>query len=437
MTIHVSLSRKFRPQTFKDVIGQTAIVRTLKNAIIQNKIPQVLLFAGPHGSGKTSLARIFAKAINCLEPLDNQEPCGLCRSCTEITRGEGLDVVELDGASNRGIEEMRTIKESVGYCTSYAKFQIYIIDEVHMLTKEAFNALLKTLEEPPPATRFFFATTEPQKLPQTILSRCQKLSLKKIKDQDIAEKLKNILDELLIEYEPLALDLIAERAKGALRDAESLLEQVVTFHSEKVTLESVEQAFGLVPKEFFFKLDKAVAKHASASAFSLAQEIFEAGISLPTYLELFTEHIRYLLMVKLSEHESRLMPLFDKYKESATFYKEEQLLYLLEMGLDWQQKKQLFSSEKVILDTLILKTIESIRYVSPKSLVERLESLKEHMEKTPETLVEKSVAQPPEAITKIDIPVKKKENMPLVTSSTRTETLLQFAAVEFEGKIQR
>lgn len=435
MSNQTALSRKFRPQCFKDVVGQKAIVRTLKNSITQNKVPQVLLFAGPHGSGKTSLARIFAKALNCLNPQEGCEPCTQCRSCLEIAKAEGMDVIELDGASNRGIEEIRKIKESVGYCTSYAKNQIYIIDEVHMLTKEAFNALLKTLEEPPKATLFFFATTEPQKLPTTILSRCQRFDLIKLTPCEIEEKLNTILKELKIEAEKDALVLIAKRAKGALRDAESLLEQVITFHCQKVTLKAVEQAFGLVPAELFFKLDQAVEKGDTAFAFSLAKDLFDAGISLVTYLELFSEHLRTLLMIRLSSKVENVdfLPQIKEYQTSAKIYTDDQLIYLIDLVLEWQQKKQLTASERTVMEAIHLKVIKSKFYISPQMLLERLAALEKSLGHIGE---EKTIAAP------IVVEQEKPKEIEAISissapPSSRTETLLQFISVELEGKIQR
>src|SRR3984957_4201366 len=223
------LARKYRPQSFQEVLGQEAIITTLKNAIKNNRLAHAYLFCGSRGTGKTTLARIFAKALNCQRPTEDLEPCNVCESCKEITSGSSLDVLEIDGASHRGIDDVRQINDTVGYSCASGKYKIYIIDEVHMLTKEAFNALLKTLEEPPPKVKFFFATTEPHKIPATILSRCQRFNLRRISPSLIVQKLQRIAQDVKAEIDPEALHLIANMADGALRDAESLLDQVLSF----------------------------------------------------------------------------------------------------------------------------------------------------------------------------------------------------------------
>jgi DNA polymerase III subunit gamma/tau len=304
-----------------------------------------------------------------------------------------------------------------------------------MLTKEAFNALLKTLEEPPKATLFFFATTEPQKLPTTILSRCQRFDLIKLTPCEIEEKLNSILKELKIEAEKDALALIAKRAKGALRDAESLLEQVITFHCQKVTLKAVEQAFGLVPAELFFKLDQAVEKGDTAFAFGLAKELFDAGIALSTYLELFSEHLRTLLMIRLSSKVENLdfIAQIKEYQASAKIYTDDQLIYLIDLILEWQQKKQLTASERTVIEAIHLKVIKSRFYISPQMLLERLAALEKSLGHIKE---EKNIAAPI-----VEEQEKPKEIEAISISSappsSRTETLLQFISVELEGKIQR
>ena len=207
------IARKYRPQTFADVLGQSPIVTTLKNAIKKNRLAHAYLFCGSRGTGKTTLARVFAKALNCLQPTQDGEPCNQCTSCRGIVSGSSMDVLEIDGASNRGIEDIRQINETVGYATSSGKYKIYIIDEVHMLTKEAFNALLKTLEEPPAKVLFFFATTEPHKVLPTILSRCQRFNLSRISPQLIVNKLARIAKDLNAVAEEEALHMIATRAE--------------------------------------------------------------------------------------------------------------------------------------------------------------------------------------------------------------------------------
>lgn len=213
------LARKFRPKFFSEVIGQEAVITTLRHALAQKRLAQAYLFCGCRGTGKTTLARLFAKALNCTQ-LKDGEPCNHCSSCIDIAAGHSLDVLEIDGASHRGIEDIRQINESVHFSPTSGRYKIYLIDEVHMLTKEAFNALLKTLEEPPEHVKFFFATTEPHKVPATILSRCQRFNLMRLSEEQIIKSLQTIADQLSIEVqEPQALELVARLAEGSLRDA--------------------------------------------------------------------------------------------------------------------------------------------------------------------------------------------------------------------------
>src|SRR3989338_6405581 len=235
---YLVFARKFRPQTFEEVIGQEPITTTLKNAIEKKRVAQSFLFTGSRGVGKTSTARILAKALNC-EKSPTTEPCNQCISCEEITRGTSLDILEIDGASNRGIEEIRTLRENVKFKPTHGHYKVYIIDEVHMLTGEAFNALLKTLEEPPEHVKFIFATTEPHKVPLTILSRCQRFNFKRITGGAIQSKLTEIAKQEGFKAEPRALFEIARAADGSLRDGESLLDQISTLSEGPIREEDV------------------------------------------------------------------------------------------------------------------------------------------------------------------------------------------------------
>ncbi len=246
------ISRQYRPSTFAQIVGQDPIVETLKNALRKKKIANAYLFCGGRGSGKTTLARVLAKALNCTALTAEAEPCNGCPSCLELQAGRSLDVLEIDGASNRGIDDIRNLNETVGYAPATGKYKIYIIDEVHMLTKEAFNALLKTLEEPPAHVKFFFATTEPHKVLSTIVSRCQRFDLKAIASEAICKKLKTITDDLGIECEEALFSLIADRAEGSLRDAESLLDQAICWASGPITADGFSAALGIPPRSVFF-----------------------------------------------------------------------------------------------------------------------------------------------------------------------------------------
>jgi len=364
---HQPISRKFRPQLFSDVVGQNAIITTLKNALRLKKLAHAYLFCGTRGTGKTTLARIFAKALNCLTPVGS-EPCNACSSCREILSGHSLDVIEIDGASNRGIDDIRTINDTVGYAASGGSYKIYIIDEVHMLTKEAFNALLKTLEEPPEKVKFFFATTEAHKLPATILSRCQRFDLLRIPDSLIVEKLKEIQKSLARSSEEEALFRIAAFAEGSLRDAESLLDQVFCYEEKEITLETVNQALGLIPSSFFFALDKAFSEGDLSHAFLLAERIYLAGKDFTYFLEQLAEHFHTLIRMKLH----RQSHLNASYTEAVLLYTEGELIFILDLLTDGMQKIQRSSCKRIEAEMLLLTLLRSKNRIPIETIARRL-----------------------------------------------------------------
>src|SRR3972149_45297 len=250
-------ARKWRPQTFEKVVGQGHITNTLKNAIKNNRIAHAYLFTGPRGVGKTTTARILARTLNCQNPVD-AEPCNKCEICMDIQNAQLMDIIEIDGASNRGIDEVRTLRESVKYAPTRGKYKIYIIDEVHMLTKESFNAFLKTLEEPPEHTIFIFATTDVHKVPLTIISRCQRFDFRRIELDKIKENLKMIAKDEKIEIDDKTLTIIAKKADGALRDAESYFDQVVAYSQGNIDADLVTQMLNLIDEETYFNISDAV-----------------------------------------------------------------------------------------------------------------------------------------------------------------------------------
>src|ERR1700722_17688957 len=273
------LARKWRPQQFDDVVGQEHVTTTLKNAIEQNRLAHAYLFVGPRGIGKTSTARIFAKALNCVKG-PTATPCDKCDNCLEITEGRSLDVLEIDGASNNGVEQVRELRDTVRYAPARGKFKIYIIDEVHMLPTQAFNALLKTLEEPPAHVKFIFATTEPQKVLPTILSRCQRFDLRRIPAALITAHLQFIAREEKISLDDRAALAVARGAEGGLRDAESMLDQLVAFCGEKIVEEDVLSIFGFTAGQTVSLLCEHILNGASSKALALVHEQSEAGKDL-------------------------------------------------------------------------------------------------------------------------------------------------------------
>ncbi|MBA2368728.1 MAG: DNA polymerase III subunit gamma/tau [Candidatus Protochlamydia sp.] len=379
MSDYQVIARKFRPQSFKEVMGQEAIVTTLKNAIQYNRLAQAYLFCGSRGTGKTTLARILAKALNCQQPTSEYEPCNDCSSCREITSGSSLDVLEIDGASHRGIEDIRQINETVGYAAACGGYKIYIIDEVHMLTKEAFNALLKTLEEPPPKVKFFFATTEPHKVLPTILSRCQRFNLNRISLSHIATKLRLVAGQLGVEVDEEALQLISQRAEGGLRDAESLFDQILAFSNEKITVSCVQSILGIMPREAYFELDRAGKRGDFGKAFEIANRLFEEGKDLAYFIEGLIDHFRSILLMQLSGKESSLLNLSAKekktYEEIAHFYSQEQCLDLIDYLLESAQAIRFAHSGKMALEAILLHVMRSHYRLPIEVLVRRLSAL--------------------------------------------------------------
>ena len=508
MKTYQVLARRYRPQNFQEVIGQDPIVTTLKNAIKNKRLAHAYLFSGSRGTGKTTLARVFAKALNCQNPTSEGEPCNICSTCKEITSGHSLDVLEIDGASHRGIDDIRQINETVGYATSSGGYKIYIIDEVHMLTKEAFNALLKTLEEPPPKVMFFFATTEPHKVPATILSRCQRFNLQRIPQDLVMAKLLSISKDLNIEIDEASLRLLAKRAEGGLRDAESLLDQLIAFHEGPITVEAVNIIFGIMPRDIFFAIDKAGKEGNLKIAFELSNQVFSEGKDLVHFVETLTGHIRTLLLFKISSKEASSLHLStverEQYEISSKLYSQEQCLNLLEYLAQAQHQIRFSPTGKIALENILLHVLRSHQRLPIEYLVRKLTELEKNLSSsssaekpenkeniTPklpakkQTELEKNLSSLPSAEkpeTKENIsptlpvkklpenslsidptpspsdlgikssppinskipPLKEAENPPatkppvqLLKNSYKYDTLLQFAAVELEGTLQK
>ncbi|MDH7604979.1 MAG: DNA polymerase III subunit gamma/tau [Melioribacter sp.] len=311
-------ARKWRPQKFEEVVGQEHITTTLKNAIINNRIAHAYLFAGPRGVGKTTTARILAKVLNCLNP-QNGEPCNECEMCKAFLNSQTLDIIEIDGASNRRIEEIRTLRESVKYAPTKGKYKVYIIDEVHMLTTESFNALLKTLEEPPEHTLFIFATTDVHKVPLTIISRCQRFDFRRIELNTIKNLLKNIAQAEGIEIDDTALTIIAKKADGALRDAQSFFDQAISFSGNKVDSAILARMFNLIDEDIYFEISDAIISKNFKHAFDITQKIYDNGWNYVDFLNGLNEHFRNILTVVIRK-DTHLV-------ESAEIYKEKYLSY--------------------------------------------------------------------------------------------------------------
>jgi DNA polymerase-3 subunit gamma/tau len=313
MSDYIVTARKWRPMVFEDVAGQAHITTTLRNAIASKRLAHAYLFSGPRGVGKTTTARLLAKAVNCANPVA-QNPDNTCASCTEITEGRSFDVLEIDGASNRGVEEIRNLREAVRYAPSTGHFKVYIIDEVHMLTKEAFNALLKTLEEPPPHVLFIFATTEINKVPATILSRCQRFDFRRIKTDAIASNLRVIAASEGLKADDDALLLIARKGDGSLRDAQSLFDQVLALCGQEITTAKMVEALNMVDQEVYFRVTDLIKSGDVKGGLALVEDIMSKGHDLREFLAGLTEHFRNLLVAK-STGATDLIEAADVYRQ--------------------------------------------------------------------------------------------------------------------------
>ncbi|MGD9031974.1 MAG: DNA polymerase III subunit gamma/tau [Desulfobacteraceae bacterium] len=351
------LARKWRPQVFEEVIGQEHITQTLMNAIKKDRLAHAYLFSGARGVGKTSVARILAKAINCDEGQPGV-PCNRCHSCVEITNGSSVDVQEIDGASNRGIDEIRELRENIKYMPASTAFRIYIIDEVHMLTLPAFNALLKTLEEPPAHVKFVFATTEPHKVPVTILSRCQRFDFKRISLGGILKQLEKISMEEGIEISRAALSLIAREAEGSMRDAESLLDQVVSFTGSKVEDRHISDILGIIDRELIFEASQAILEGSAEKCMDIVDRIYTYGYDIKEFYRVLMDQFRNLL-VSLVAPQNDLIDLTDRDREEidrqARMGGLEKIQQALNLLIVREPDLKMTSHPRLVLEAIMIK----------------------------------------------------------------------------------
>lgn len=340
---------KWRPRNFDEIIGQPHIVTLLKSALQKNRLAHAYLFAGPRGVGKTSTARILAKALNC-ESGPTANPCSKCSSCSEISDGRSLDVIEIDGASNRGIDEIRVLRENVKFAPVRGKFKVYIIDEVHMLTAEAFNALLKTLEEPPEFVKFIFATTQPHKVISTILSRCQRFDFRRIPAMEITQQLERIAASEHMEVDKEVLFAIAKSSDGSLRDAESVLDQLISFSQEKISLGDVVSVLGLVEHEALFEITDKIIQKDAKSALGVLNALIDNGKDISVLLPSLIEHFRNLMVAKVTKGDAKLIDLPQEICEKLVKQSEEFSL------------EEIFSAFNILVNTQEMsKRLESLR----------------------------------------------------------------------------
>jgi DNA polymerase-3 subunit gamma/tau len=362
---------------FQDVIGQEHVTQTLMNAIKAGRLAHAYLFSGARGVGKTSVARILAKAINCAQG-EPGIPCNRCHSCVEITGGASVDVQEIDGASNRGIDEIRELRENIKYMPSSSKFRVYIIDEVHMLTLPAFNALLKTLEEPPPHVKFIFATTEPHKVPVTILSRCQKFDFKRIPLALIVKHLEGITAHEGIEMSKSGLTLIARQAEGSMRDAESLLDQVVSFTGPKVEDKHITDILGIIDRALLFETSASILEGSAKKCIEIVDQIYNYGHDIREFYRSLMDQFRDLL-VSLIDAEGSLLDVIDtdreELKRQAETAGREKLHQCLTFLIQREESLRLTSHPKLVLETLLLKLCHMGEVFGFDDLITKIEAL--------------------------------------------------------------
>jgi DNA polymerase-3 subunit gamma/tau len=374
---YLVLARKSRPQTFSQVVGQRPVVRTLQNSIIRNRVAHAILFSGVRGVGKTTIARIMAKAINCqAEPAER--PCDRCSTCREFAAGTAFDLVEIDGASNRGIQEIRELKEKIKFLPTSAKYRIIIIDEVHMLTTEAFNALLKTLEEPPAHVYFMFATTEIHKIPVTILSRCQQYELKRISAGELHDHFQKLATMEGFEIEPAALSLIVREAAGSVRDGLSLLDQMFSFGEKKITGPDVVEVLGLVSREVLLRLTRGLLEGDRPAALAALAEIFDFGLDIKRFIEDLMACFRTLLLCKIDGCAGLIdLPAEElaELQSLASDYSRESVHLKLALLMAMAEELRFASQPRLTLETSFLKIIEADNVVPVSTLLGHLNEI--------------------------------------------------------------
>ena len=418
---YIVLARKWRPQSFDQIVGQEHITTTLKNAIKQDRVAHAYLFCGPRGIGKTTTARILAKALNC-EKGPTPSPCNKCASCKEITDSKSMDIIEIDGASNRGINEIRNIKENIKFSPQSGQFKIYIIDEVHMLTTEAFNALLKTLEEPPAHVKFIFATTAAYKVIPTILSRCQRFNFRRLSSDDIAKKLKDIAKKEKVSIDEAALLNIVRQSAGSMRDAESLMDQLATYCKNKITAEETNNILGLVEQDRLYQFAQHIIDKDTSSAIKFISKIMDEGTDPNQFLISLVEYFRNAMLVKEGK---ALIPLLELTKDEVDrivvqikSLTREDILYILYSMMNASNSMRQSSIPKVSLELLAVKLSSKESIVSLGEIMSRLNSLEKV---SSEPVKARPVIEKPKSAGDNDVHVVAQEMNPIPTDESRPE----------------
>ena len=414
-----AIYREFRPKDFTRVVGQEHIVEILKNQIRTGNLGHAYLFSGIRGTGKTSCAKIFARAVNCLSPIDGN-PCNECENCKMILEDKALEVVEMDAASNRRIDDIRELKEKVIYPPQIVKYKVYIIDEAHMITNEGFNALLKILEEPPKHLIFILATTEIDKLPDTIISRCQRFEFKRIGNSDIVENINYVLNNLNVKIEEDGINLISELSSGAMRDALSLLDQVVATGKEKITIEDINECLGLVNLNMLFELSKSILNSSKNETIETFRNLVKNGKTPHNIIIDLIKHFRNIILVKSIKKELTTLNdvEYKRYLEHSNKFEMDELIFILENLLDVEDKMKKSDMQNALAELLIIKICS---FKKEKSEIEkRLETL--------ETIIKSGNLQV-DLVEKEDISNEIEKNIEIVEN---TETIEDIESTESE-----
>jgi len=437
--MYTALYRKYRPQSFEDLCGQDQIAVTLKNELLSNKLSHAYLFCGTRGTGKTSTAKLLAKAVNCKSPV-GYNPCNHCESCVSINEGNSIDVYEIDAASNRGIDDIRNLREAIKFTPTLGRYKVYIIDEVHMLTNEAFNALLKTLEEPPDYVLFILATTEPHKLPATILSRCQRFDFRRISVETIVTRLQMVCNKEKLKAEEDALKLIARNSDGAMRDALSILDQCAVFGNREISYDTVLKVLGIVNDEFLFRVSEAVLSEDASSAIMIIDEIASGGKDINQFIRDLLVHYRNLLMTKVVEKSEDVIDMsregIDRLKKLSAQYDKNNIIRCIDILAQLESEAKWSGNPRILLEVAIIRMCKLSGDMSLEGVLARLSKLEEMAAKgkfaaaAPEVVPERGAAA--------DATEEKKDKPTAVKSKANTASVQSSAEIlsKWQGFIQ-